>query len=72
MFDKNASNVDFVVEVSRVGLMFSNKERLFTAIKVTIFWKFALLTKKFMLSSPHSMCLASGSIRKVSKKSNSL
>ena len=47
--------------------MLSTIERLFPASKVTNFRKFALLTKKLMLNSPHSICLSSGSIGKVSK-----
>ena len=56
VFERNASSVDFVLEVSRVGLIFSAIEKLFPSSKKTIFRKLALLTMK----SPHSICLASG------------
>ena len=72
VFEKNASSGYFVLEVSRVGSMLSTIESLFLASKVTIFRQFALLTKKLMLKSPHSICLSSGSIGKVSKKFSSL
>ena len=62
VFEKNASSVDFVLGIRRVGSMLSTIERLFPVSKVTIFRKFALLTKKLMLKSPHSICLSSGSI----------
>ena len=36
VFEKNASSVDFVLDVYRVGSMLSTIERLFPAGKVTI------------------------------------
>ena len=59
---KKAAMVDFVLEVSRVGLKFSIIVRLVPASDVNISRKFALLTRKLMLKSPHGICLASVSI----------
>ena len=49
-FERNPSIVDFVLKVSRVGLIFAAIEKLFPASKSTR--KYAILTKK----SPHRIC----------------
>ena len=49
VFDKNASSVDFVLEFSRVVSMLSTIKRFFPTSKMTLFRKFALLTKKLIL-----------------------